>query len=148
MIGRVDDANVLFRRLLSLRNELGLLSEEYDPILKRLVGNFPPAFSHVSLVNTAFRLSGHDEAALNGAEDGARRATVAALGAPMASLGKATRTPWRMWGPGRLLADRTHPFGQRLHVRALSEDGHGSAADGPGDDNEADPRTKGRGRRQ
>ena len=44
---------------LSLRNDVGLLSEEYDPRAKRLMGNFPQAFSHVALVNTAFNL-GHD----------------------------------------------------------------------------------------
>jgi glycosyl hydrolase family 15 len=60
MIGRCDEAAALFDRLLALRNDLGLLSEEYDPVAKRLVGNFPQAFSHVSLVNTACRLSGHD----------------------------------------------------------------------------------------
>ena len=46
----------MFERLLSLRNDLGLLSEEYDPKLGRLVGNFPQAFSHIGLVNTALRL--------------------------------------------------------------------------------------------
>jgi GH15 family glucan-1,4-alpha-glucosidase len=60
MIGRTHDAETLFKRLLALRNDLGLLSEEYDPVAKRLVGNFPQAFSHVSLVNTACRLTGHD----------------------------------------------------------------------------------------
>ncbi|MGP0031450.1 MAG: glycoside hydrolase family 15 protein [Acidimicrobiales bacterium] len=60
MIGRVDDAQALFERLLALRNELGLLSEEYDPVARRQVGNFPQAFSHVSLVNSACRLTGHD----------------------------------------------------------------------------------------
>lgn len=55
--GRVDDAENLFERLLKLRNDLGLLSEEYDPGTKRLVGNFPQAFSHVALLNTAFTLS-------------------------------------------------------------------------------------------
>jgi GH15 family glucan-1,4-alpha-glucosidase len=60
MIGRTADADALFGRLLALRNDLGLLSEEYDPVDQRLVGNFPQAFSHVSLVNSAFRLSGHD----------------------------------------------------------------------------------------
>lgn len=58
MIGRVDDARDLFERLLAVRNDVGLLSEEYDQVAKRLVGNFPQAFSHVSLVNTACRLSG------------------------------------------------------------------------------------------
>jgi GH15 family glucan-1,4-alpha-glucosidase len=47
----------MFERLLSIRNDVGLLSEEYDPVAKRLLGNFPQAFSHVGLVNTAFYLS-------------------------------------------------------------------------------------------
>ncbi len=117
MIGRVEDADTLFRRLLSLRNDVGLLSEEYDAVLRRQVGNFPQAFSHVSLVNAACRLSGHEVSAVEAAEDGARRATVAALGAPLVALGKATRHPWRMWGAGRITADQDHPQGQRLHVR-------------------------------
>jgi GH15 family glucan-1,4-alpha-glucosidase len=70
MIGREDDAVELFERLLALRNELGLLSEEYDPFAGRLVGNFPQAFSHVSLINSAFRLSGNDPLATAAAEDG------------------------------------------------------------------------------
>jgi GH15 family glucan-1,4-alpha-glucosidase len=131
MIGRADEANELFERLLELRNDLGLLSEEYDPVLKRQVGNFPQAFSHVSLVNTACRLSGQDLSPAEGAEHGARRATVAALGAPLVSMGKATRQPWRMWGAGRITADARHPDGQRLHVRRprpANDD-----AGGPGD---------------
>jgi GH15 family glucan-1,4-alpha-glucosidase len=60
MIGREDEAVDLFERLLALRNELGLLSEEYDAYAGRLVGNFPQAFSHVSLINSAFRLGGSD----------------------------------------------------------------------------------------
>ena len=44
-----------------LRNDLGLLSEEYDPVAKRLLGNFPQAFTHVGLVNSAYNLSHHDE---------------------------------------------------------------------------------------
>ena len=60
MIGRDEEAEELFERLLALRNDLGLLSEEYDPLAGRLVGNFPQAFSHVSLINSAFRLSGND----------------------------------------------------------------------------------------
>ena len=59
LTGRHDDARALFTRLLSLRNDLGLLAEEYDPIAKRQVGNFPQAFSHVSLVNSACNLSAH-----------------------------------------------------------------------------------------
>ena len=55
-IGRMDDARTLFERLLTLCNDLGLLSEEYDLTRKRLVGNFPQAFSHIALVNAAFDL--------------------------------------------------------------------------------------------
>ena len=54
---RHDDARTLFQRLLALRNDLGLLSEEYDLKAKRLVGNFPQAFSHVALINTAHNLT-------------------------------------------------------------------------------------------
>jgi GH15 family glucan-1,4-alpha-glucosidase len=57
MLGRVDDAEQLFNHLLSLRNDVGLLSEEYDPRAKRLVGNFPQAFSHLALVNSASNLA-------------------------------------------------------------------------------------------
>jgi GH15 family glucan-1,4-alpha-glucosidase len=53
LAGRRDEASELFQMLLGLRNDVGLLSEEYDPHLKRMVGNFPQAFSHVGLVNTA-----------------------------------------------------------------------------------------------
>jgi GH15 family glucan-1,4-alpha-glucosidase len=72
LIGRQDEALELFERLLSLRNDLGLLSEEYDPVASRLVGNFPQAFSHVSLVNSACRLSGHDTLA-QAMEEAAKR---------------------------------------------------------------------------
>ncbi|MCF1592297.1 glycoside hydrolase family 15 protein [Streptomyces muensis] len=56
MIGRADEARELFERLLALRNDLGLLAEEWDPVARRLVGNFPQAFSHVALLDTALRL--------------------------------------------------------------------------------------------
>jgi GH15 family glucan-1,4-alpha-glucosidase len=55
--GRSDDAERLFRRLVGLRNDVGLLSEEYDARAKRLVGNFPQAFSHLALVNSAYNLT-------------------------------------------------------------------------------------------
>jgi len=55
--GRFEDADGMFRRILALRNDLGLLSEEYDLRAKRLVGNFPQAFSHMALVNTAYNLT-------------------------------------------------------------------------------------------
>jgi len=59
MAGRGDEARQLFDRLLGLRNDLGLLAEEYDPVAKRQLGNFPQAFTHVGLVNTAYNLSHH-----------------------------------------------------------------------------------------
>jgi len=55
--GRHEEAVRLFERLLEIRNDVGLLSEEYDPVGKRQLGNFPQAFSHVGLVNTAFNLT-------------------------------------------------------------------------------------------
>ncbi len=57
MIGRAAEARELFERLLALRNDVGLLAEEYDPVDRRLLGNVPQAFSHVPLVNTARNLS-------------------------------------------------------------------------------------------
>jgi len=57
--GRRQEAQALFDRLLSLRNDVGLLSEEYDPRVGRQVGNFPQAFSHLALVNTALNLAGN-----------------------------------------------------------------------------------------
>jgi GH15 family glucan-1,4-alpha-glucosidase len=56
---RYDEAAELFERLLGLRNDLGLLSEEYDPRYGRQVGNTPQAFSHVPLIQTALNLAGH-----------------------------------------------------------------------------------------
>ena len=55
--GRREEAVKIFERLLTIRNDVGLLSEEYDSEAKRLLGNFPQAFSHVGLINTAFNLS-------------------------------------------------------------------------------------------
>lgn len=57
MCGRIEHAHALFERLLDLANDVGLLSEEYDPKAKQLVGNFPQAFSHIALVQAAMRLS-------------------------------------------------------------------------------------------
>jgi GH15 family glucan-1,4-alpha-glucosidase len=58
LIGRTDEAKVMFAKLLALRNDVGLLSEEYDPVAKRMLGNFPQALSHIALVHAAFALSG------------------------------------------------------------------------------------------
>jgi GH15 family glucan-1,4-alpha-glucosidase len=57
LVGRVDEARALFARLIGLANDVGLLAEEYDPASKRQLGNFPQAFTHVSLVNSACNLS-------------------------------------------------------------------------------------------
>lgn len=58
LIGRHDEARVLYERLLSLCNDVGLISEEYDPTEKRMLGNFPQALSHIALIHTAFVLAG------------------------------------------------------------------------------------------
>jgi GH15 family glucan-1,4-alpha-glucosidase len=59
LLGRSDDAVALFDRLIGLANDVGLLAEEYDPRSKRQLGNFPQAFTHLALVNTAFNLLPH-----------------------------------------------------------------------------------------
>jgi len=59
LIGRHDDAHALFERLLGLANDVGLLAEEYDPVAGRLLGNFPQAFTHLALVNSAYNLLPH-----------------------------------------------------------------------------------------
>jgi GH15 family glucan-1,4-alpha-glucosidase len=57
LMQRPEHARQLFERLLALRNDVGLLAEEYDPVRRRQLGNFPQAFSHVGLINTAFNLT-------------------------------------------------------------------------------------------
>jgi GH15 family glucan-1,4-alpha-glucosidase len=59
LLGRHEDAHALFGRLAALANDVGLFSEEYDPDERRLVGNFPQAFTHLALVNTAFNILPH-----------------------------------------------------------------------------------------
>ena len=56
LLGRIEEATALFERLLRLRNDVGLLAEEYDAAAQRLLGNFPQAYSHISLLNTACNL--------------------------------------------------------------------------------------------
>jgi GH15 family glucan-1,4-alpha-glucosidase len=58
--GRMEEAHAMFGQLLSIRNDVGLLAEEYDPKERRQLGNFPQAFSHLALVNTAHNLAHHD----------------------------------------------------------------------------------------
>jgi GH15 family glucan-1,4-alpha-glucosidase len=65
LLGRTEEARALFARLLAVRNDVGLLAEEYDPIAQRQLGNFPQAFSHVGLVNTAEILSAPPNAPLD-----------------------------------------------------------------------------------
>ncbi|MEV8125804.1 glycoside hydrolase family 15 protein [Streptomyces sp. NPDC085944] len=60
--GRTKEARELFERLVGLANDVGLLAEEYDPVAGRQLGNFPQAFSHVGLVNTALALFGQEKA--------------------------------------------------------------------------------------
>ncbi|MFL6242095.1 MAG: glycoside hydrolase family 15 protein [Acidimicrobiia bacterium] len=57
LMGRVDEGRALFERLIGLSNDVGLLAEEYDPVKKRQLGNFPQAFTHIALVNSGFNLS-------------------------------------------------------------------------------------------
>ena len=56
MTGQDSEARKIFERLLALRNDVGLLAEEYDPEAGRLVGNFPQAFTHLALISAAFNL--------------------------------------------------------------------------------------------
>jgi GH15 family glucan-1,4-alpha-glucosidase len=55
-MGRYEESAEIFERLLALRNDVGLLAEEYDPCARRQLGNFPQAFTHVGLINTAHNL--------------------------------------------------------------------------------------------
>jgi GH15 family glucan-1,4-alpha-glucosidase len=68
MLGRRKEAEALFDKLLGLRNDVGLLAEEYAPVSRRLVGNFPQAFSHLALVNTASNLAHGEKPAEQRAE--------------------------------------------------------------------------------
>jgi GH15 family glucan-1,4-alpha-glucosidase len=79
LLGRHDEATELFERLCALCNDVGLLSEEYDPKAKRLLGNFPQAFSHVALINTAANLSlaEHGPSAMRSGRYGKLRGPVA-----------------------------------------------------------------------
>ncbi|HEX6443234.1 MAG TPA: glycoside hydrolase family 15 protein [Stellaceae bacterium] len=69
LIGRHDEACALFERLLALTNDLGLMSEEYDPVAKRMLGNFPQAFSHTAIINTAAHLAELETGAVKRGED-------------------------------------------------------------------------------
>jgi GH15 family glucan-1,4-alpha-glucosidase len=60
LLGRGEEALAIFERVLAVRNDVGLLSEAFDARRRRLVGNYPQAFSHVGLINTARNLEAHD----------------------------------------------------------------------------------------
>jgi GH15 family glucan-1,4-alpha-glucosidase len=75
LMGRLEEGRALFRRLIGLCNDVGLLAEEYDPRAGRFLGNFPQAFSHVALVNSAYALKRAEGAKVGVA--GARRRAVA-----------------------------------------------------------------------
>jgi GH15 family glucan-1,4-alpha-glucosidase len=68
--GRKREARALFERLLGLCNDVGLLAEEYDPRARRQLGNFPQAFSHLALINTALNLHNHGPAHRRRRRDG------------------------------------------------------------------------------
>jgi GH15 family glucan-1,4-alpha-glucosidase len=70
--GRPQEAREVFERVLATRNDLGLLSEEYDPVDRRLLGNFPQAFSHFGMVNTAYNLEGNTGARTAGGSPGTK----------------------------------------------------------------------------
>jgi len=92
LMGRTGDATAMFERLLSLRNDLGLLAEEYDHVAQRQVGNFPQAFSHVSLVNTAFLVTNQEPPVVAGSQAVPRHA----------ARGKASSAGSGHWGIGLL----------------------------------------------
>jgi GH15 family glucan-1,4-alpha-glucosidase len=71
-MGRHQEARELFDRVLAVRNDLGLLSEEYDPVDRRLLGNFPQAFSHFGMVNTAYNLEGNSGASASEGSPGTK----------------------------------------------------------------------------
>jgi GH15 family glucan-1,4-alpha-glucosidase len=71
--GRRDDARRLFERLDAVRNDVGLLAEEYDPAARRMLGNFPQAFSHIGYVNSAFHFYGAVSPVREETHDGPRR---------------------------------------------------------------------------
>ena len=63
LLGEIEEARRLFRRMLDIRNDVGLLPEQYNPNTGRFMGNFPQAFSHIALVDTAFNLTQVDSPA-------------------------------------------------------------------------------------
>jgi hypothetical protein len=122
LLGRAVDARATFHRLLGLANDVGLLSEQYDPVARRLMGNFPQAFTHVSLINTACNLIG---------APGSRRPPFRALSRvvqttqprdPAARRGAGAFTPRPSTGstPGSSDSARPHASGTRPRCDSLA----------------------------
>ncbi|MEV5605551.1 glycoside hydrolase family 15 protein [Streptomyces sp. NPDC052299] len=86
LTGRVEEATALFERLLALRTDLGLLAEEYDPVQRRQLGNFPQAFPHMGMVHSALLLERF-------AAESATSTSAPALPAPGSAQDRAGRTP-------------------------------------------------------
>jgi len=87
LAGRRQDGQALFERLVSLSNDVGLFSEEYDPRAKRMLGNFPQALTHMALVNTAYLLSMAEHETKGASAKGERPTAAAQSSAPAASVG-------------------------------------------------------------
>ena len=83
LLGRKDDARAMFERLAAIATDLGLISEEYDTQRKRLIGNFPQAFSHIALVNSAFNLEHADAPAEQRSGHAASKDSAPKEGAPL-----------------------------------------------------------------
>jgi GH15 family glucan-1,4-alpha-glucosidase len=106
-VGRQGDADKMLKRLLSIRNDLGLLAEEYDTANGRLIGNFPQAFSHVGLINTCFNLT-------RAARPAEQRARVNGSGV------QAPAEPKKPRRPGRGHEKMAEPGGHHVRRRAPS----------------------------
>jgi GH15 family glucan-1,4-alpha-glucosidase len=92
LTGRRREGEALFERLLALRNDVGLLAEEYDPRSRRMLGNFPQAMTHMALVNTARLLSMPEADAKSAARQGERPATAPVAPGPAAGAADAHGT--------------------------------------------------------
>jgi GH15 family glucan-1,4-alpha-glucosidase len=108
LAGRRDEARALFERLLALRNDVGLLAEEYDPQQKRQLGNFPQAFSHLALINTAHNLAraggpAHTRSGRSGQAGAATRQTIV--------MRQRSTDPPRTWMGAASAQEPTRPSG-------------------------------------
>ncbi|MGH3274751.1 MAG: glycoside hydrolase family 15 protein, partial [Streptosporangiaceae bacterium] len=116
LVGRLQEAKQLFGRLLDLRNDVGLLAEEYDPARRRLVGNFPQAFSHVGLVNSAFNLAVADSTSESGSRQGPRPGPLASAATRTGPRGPVSPGCWFRAPEDAVRAQRRH-HGDRSRLR-------------------------------